>query len=271
MSLPEQKKFRMLWKVEYDGRISWIGGSAHFFRHSFRYFFRKLFQKADIVIFEGPLDRISMASVEQAGRTLNQSYTSLASLLKEEEIKSLERVVRGPEGFWARFLGGTEKDLPDVRYYLSRTRHWMAFFTLWSGFLRRMEWEQSVDREAWDLAKEMDKCVIAMESIPEQLNTLESIPVERIISFFRNCSQWKRMARQNEKAYLRGDLEGMFGTSTEFPSRTTQVINRRDELFLERMIPHLNRGRCVVLVGTAHMFNLRGMLRNAGFRVSKAG
>jgi len=269
LSLPEQKEFKMLWEVEKNDNLSWIGGTAHFFRYSFKYSLTKLFQKADTVIFEGPLDRVSMAFVDHVGRNPEPGSSSLLPFLSDEEIKNLEQVVRGYDGFWAKVLNTRDRDLPDVRYYLAETRPWMSFFSLWSGFLRRMGWKQSVDLEAWDLAKNMNKCVLAMESIHEQIETLESIPVERIISFLKNCGQWKSMARKNEKAYLKGDLDNMFGTSTEFPSRTQLVIHRRDELFLQRMLPYLKQGRCIVLVGTAHMFNLPDMLIREGFRVSR--
>ena len=67
--------------------------------------------------------------------------------------------------------------------------------------------------------------------------------------------------RRNESAYLRGDLEGMMGTSTEFPSRTEQIIDSRDQRFRERMRPWLERGNVAVFVGSAHMLNLRWMLK----------
>lgn len=270
-SLPEQKKFRMLWEVEKQGKVSLIGGSAHFFRYSFRHHFRRLFDRAETVIFEGPLDKASMEIVSRLGKNPAPGSQTLSPMLKEEEIRHLEKVVQGPGGFWARLMGAVSKDGPDVRYYLAETRPWMALFSLWSGFLRRMDWKQSVDREAWELAKDMDKNVVAMERIEEQIQTLEGIPLERIIKFFRFCGQWKKMARKSERAYLKGDLENLLGTSVEFPSRTEYVIKRRDELFFERMTPYLNQGDCLVFVGSAHMLNLGPMLAEAGYRVRKAG
>ena len=88
-----------------------------------------------------------------------------------------------------------------------------------------------------------------METIAEQIETLESIPISRIVNFFRHCRHWHGYLKRNERAYLRGDLERMMGTSIEFPTRTEWVINRRDAVFLERMRPFLERGRCAVLVG----------------------
>jgi uncharacterized protein YbaP (TraB family) len=35
------------------------------------------------------------------------------------------------------------------------------------------------------------------------------------------------------------------------------------------MMPHLEKGRCAVFVGSAHMINLRRMLAEAGFTVRR--
>ena len=84
--------------------------------------------------------------------------------------------------------------------------------------------------------------------------------------------QWtvQTKAARNERAYLKGDLNGMMGTSTEFPTRTEQVIHRRDAIFLERMKPFLETGRCAVFVGTAHLLNLLPLLEGAGFTVRRS-
>jgi uncharacterized protein YbaP (TraB family) len=115
----------------------------------------------------------------------------------------------------------------------------------------------------------MGKAVAGMETIAEQIEILESIPFSRVVIFFRLCDRWDGYIRRNVRAYLKGDLEGMMGTSTEFPTRTERVIHRRDAIFLERMKPFLEGGRCAVLVGTAHMLNLRHLLAGAGFRVRR--
>ena len=146
----------------------------------------------------------------------------------------------------------------------------MAFFSLWSSYLARKGWTQSVDLEAWRLAHELGKRVHCMETIPQQIETLESIPIPRIVNYFRRCQNWNRYTRHNMRAYLRGDLEGMAGTSIEFPTRTEMVIHRRDARFLERMEPFLEEGRSVVLVGSAHLLDLRRMLAEKGFEVRRA-
>lgn len=89
--------------------------------------------------------------------------------------------------------------------------------------------------------------------------------------FFQSCDQWPRMMKANERGYITGNLRKMFGTSTEFPSRTEQVIEKRDKRFLKRMLPFMEEGGCAVFVGTAHMLKLPGLLREAGFTVRGPG
>jgi uncharacterized protein YbaP (TraB family) len=268
-SLPPQRTFAMLWEVEKNGRRSWIGGTAHFFCYSFERSFRELFEKVDTVLFEGPLDPESLDRVSAIGRTPGPASARVVDALNEEDIRRLERVVCGPRGFWARLAGAEHPNPPDVRRLLSSTRPWMAFFSLWTSFLARRGWSQSVDLEAWQVALDMGKAVRGMESIPEQIETLESIPMARIVNFLRQCRQWDRYITRNARAYLKGDVERMFGTSIEFPTRTELVIHRRDARFLERMGPFIEGGRCAVFVGAAHMINLRGLLAGAGFSVKR--
>jgi len=268
--LPRQRRFAMLWEIEKDGRSSWIGGTAHFFCYSFESSFRKLFERVDTVVFEGPLDQASLDQVSEKGRSPEPGSTRLIDVLTEEDLHRLERVVIGPRGFWARVLGFQRPDPPDVRYFLSETRHWMAFFSLWTGYLKRHGWDQSVDLEAWHLAHDVAKAVVGMETIVEQIEILESIPLSRVARFLRLCDRWDGYIRRYERAYLKGDVNGMMGTSTEFPTRTAQVIHRRDLLFLERMTPFLKAGRCAVFVGTAHLLNLLPLLEGAGFRVRRS-
>jgi len=268
-SRPAQRRFAMLWEIEKNGCRSWIGGTAHFFCYSFVSSFRKLFERVDTVLFEGPLDQASLDHVSEIGRSPEPGSPRLIDALGEEDIRRLERAVCGPRGPWARLLGLQSSNPPDVRFLLSETRPWMAFFSLWTSYLQRHGWCQSVDLEAWHLARDMGKAVRGMETIAEQIETLESIPIPRIVNFFRQCSRWKAYIKRNVRAYLKGDLDSMLGTSTEFPSRTELVINRRDAIFLERMAPFLEEGRSAVFVGTAHMLDLRPMLAEAGFSVRR--
>ncbi len=268
-AMPEQRPYAMLWQVQKGNKISWIGGSAHFFCYSFERSFRALFEHVDTVLFEGPLDAQSLHVVEAEGKRLTPEQQPLLPLLNEAEICALERMVRGPEGFWPRLLNMQARRRVDVRWYLAHTRPWTALFTLWTGYLERKGWQQSVDLEAWHLAHDMQKNVVGMESLEEQLASLNAVPAERVVRYFQNCQRWPKMIRKNVQAYLNGDLLRLMGTSAEFPTRTHTIINKRDERFRQRMRPFLEQGRAAVFVGTAHMLQLRTMLKEDGFTLQQ--
>ena len=212
----------------------------------------------------------SLDEVARIGKTPDGRHPPLIDLLEEPEIRLLERVVQGPTGKLARFFNAANPNPADVRGLLATTRHWYAFFSLWTAYLERQGWNQSVDLCAWHTALEMGKSVIGMESLEEQVASLESVPLGRVTAFFRGCRSWKGYARRNIHSYLDGDLEGMLGTSTEFPSRTEQIIDGRNQRFRERMRPFLEEGRAAVFVGSAHMLQLRDMLAEDGFTVRQA-
>ena len=52
---------------------------------------------------------------------------------------------------------------------------WLAFFTLWSDYLKRLGWKYSVDLEGYQIAREMGKKIIFLETIDEQIQVLQSI------------------------------------------------------------------------------------------------
>ncbi len=59
-----EKKLRMVWEVKKHGRINFLVGT-HFFSHSFRRSLTRLINKADVVLFEGPLDESTMDEVRE--------------------------------------------------------------------------------------------------------------------------------------------------------------------------------------------------------------
>jgi hypothetical protein len=269
-SLPKQRSFAMIFELRKGDARSYLCGSAHFFRYSFEFSFRRLFETLHTVLFEGPLDEDFLAAVERNGRAPLPGSPRVAEYMTEEEISRLERAVYGPEGGIFRLLGLEQPRRVNVRELLAETRPWFAFFTIWVARLERLGWHQSVDIEAWRVARDMGKAAVGMENLKEQLASLESVPIARITDFFRRCREWPRYAARNVKTYLRGDLRRMMGSSIEFPTRTESVVNLRDLRFRERMRPFLERGDCAVFVGAAHLAGLIPLLERDGFTVRRS-
>ena len=266
-ALPQQRPFGMVFSVRKGGAQSWLCGSAHFFRYSFEFAFRDLFARLHTAVFEGPLDEDFLGRVEKSGRSPAASEPRIIDAMSEPELRRLELAVYGKKSPLRRFLGMEVPAKVDVRHLLAHTCPWFAFFSLWVAYLERHGWYESVDLEAWRTAKDMGKAVIAMENLEEQLASLQSVPIDRISNFFRRCDEWPAYMKRNIRTYLNGDLQGMMGSSVEFPSRTEMVISHRDERFRQRMRPFLETGDCAVFVGTAHLLGLIPMLRKDGFTV----
>lgn len=266
-SLPRQRPFAMIREVRKGDAVSYLCGTAHFFCYSFSMAFQELFRPLHTIIFEGPLDEGFLGAVEKHGRCPEPGSPRAVDFLGEEDIRRLDGVVNGPQGLWPRLFGFERPRRTDVRALLADTRPWFAFFSLWAAYLEGQGWDQSVDLEAWHTARDMGKAVIGMESLEEQIASLEVIPLERITGFLQRSRLWPAYMKRNIRAYLAGDLHRMMGSSTEFPSRTEQVIDRRDDRFRQRMRPFLEAGGCAVFVGTAHLIGLQPMLERDGFAV----
>ncbi len=274
--LPQQSSFAMLWEVEKNGVKNWLGGTAHFFCCSFSFSLERLFARVDTVLLEGPLDQASLERVSAVGCNLN-AFTgpdcshlpglTLEGLFTEAEILRLERMVQGPQGRLARWLNAAWPRPADVRGLIRHSRHWHAFFSLWTAFLERNGWQQSVDLEIWELAHDLGKRVVPMESIAEQIASLELVPLPRVQRFFRDCHLWPANLKRNRQGYLKGDLEHMLGSSAEFPTRIETIIDHRDQRFVQRMLPYMEQGGCAVFVGSAHLLGMRRMLTQRGWNM----
>jgi len=261
------KEFKMIWSVEKGGKKSSLAGTAHFFPHSFKDSLVTHLQKAETVLFEGPLDEESMMKVSKAGVD-HHSQPHLFESLDKRTITSIRRSLLPTSLGGDRFQFMDLRGLKDPAYEMVKgLKPWMAFFTLWTHFLEQQGWKSSVDLEAYRLAREMNKTIVFLETVEEQIGVLEGLPHERIIDFLKRADRWNAYLGKYVKYYLRGDLEKLLSLSTGFPSRSFAVIERRDEIFFERMKPHLQEGGAIIFVGAPHVNGIRRMMTAEGYEV----
>ena len=265
----KQKKLKMIWQVQKNGNVSQLVGTAHFFPYSFRSDLRRCLQNARIVMFEGPLDEDNMARVRQAGMDPESSY-HLFDELDDETIAgitgALIPVCRLRNS--TQFLHYCKDSLKETVYDLVRgMQPWLAFFTLWSTYLQRNGWTYSVDMEGFNVAQELGKKVVFLESIEEQIKVLQNISHEKIMYFLKQSDRWETLANDYVKSYLKGDLERLRLSGIRFPSRHHTVIDHRDEIFFERMQIELARGDVVAFLGAPHLKGMSRLLLANGYQV----
>jgi uncharacterized protein YbaP (TraB family) len=265
----KQKKLKMIWQAQKNGRISHLVGTAHFFPYSFKNCLQPYVESARVVMFEGPLDDDNMARVREAGIDKENSY-HIFNELDDKTIASItDALVPVCRARHSSYLVTFSKfGLKDTVYEMVKDmRPWLAFFTLWSGYLKRLGWKYSVDLEGYQIAMELGKKIVFLETIEEQIAVLQNIAHDNIIFFLNQVDRWKDFAREYVECYLDGDLEKLKFTRVRFPSRHHSVINERDKIFHQRMRAELEKGQVVAFLGAPHLRGMSRLLLEDGYQV----
>jgi uncharacterized protein YbaP (TraB family) len=265
----KQKPLKMIWEVQKNGRTSHLVGTAHFFPYSFRNSLRQYLESARVVMFEGPLDDDSMARVREAGIDNENSYHIFDELDDKTIAGITDALVPVCRARHSSYLVTFCKfELKDIVYEMVKDmRPWLAFFTLWSDYLKRLGWKYSVDLEGYQIAGELGKNTVFLETIEEQIEVLQNISHDNILFFLNQVDRWKDFAREYVECYLDGDLEKLKFTRVRFPSRHHSVINERDKIFHQRMRAELEQGQVVGFLGAPHLRGMSRLLIEDGYQV----
>ena len=263
----KEKHLKTVWRVEKDGRVSLLVGTAHFSPYSFKRTLTRLIQGVETVLFEGPLDEQSMARVVQYGQR-GEKTPSLYEALDPSAIKEINRqlVARwhtsATAGTYLDLIRPKTLDL--LENFTRGVRPWMAFFSIWSAFLN---WNHSMDVEAFHTAHKLGKKIQYLETIEDQLVALDGIPFERIVNYLNHIDRWKAHKEVFLKAFLEGDLQKFLSMTGEFPSRCDSILMKRNPIFFERMKTFFEERKTLAFVGVAHIPGIREMFLDQGYRV----
>ena len=264
-----EKKLKMIWEVEKNQKRSYLVGTAHFFPHSFETSIHHCLENARTVIFEGPLDEDSMARVVDCGLDRQSDYHIFDDLDRKiiDRITSeLAPVCRGRNTFLV--LNLRKFCLENPLYDMVRgMKPWLAFFTIWSNYLKKNGWKYSVDLQGYAIARKLEKDIVFLETIEEQIRVLESLSPDRILDFLKRVNQWQKLSQDYEKCYLAGDLEQLRSKGLRFPSRHHSVIDNRDKIFFERMREYLQQGQAVAFIGAPHVRGVSNLLKADGYQI----
>jgi uncharacterized protein YbaP (TraB family) len=265
----KERDLRMVWEVERRGWRSILVGTAHFFPYRFRAAMRRLIRGADTVLLEGPLDEDARRKVAAAGSV--RRGASLPDALDAETMRRIGAILAAPpapveaSAFYWSVLRGNVPAAPgeDIR----QLEPWLAFFHIWTEYRRRDGWIYSVDLDAAGIAAAMHKDLRALETIEEQIATLGRVPLQRFVSFLEKAD-WDSYRRNYVRHYLDGDLPALMAMARTFPTCCEPVIEERDPVLLERMMPFLERGNAVMFIGIMHCSGLTALLRARGYAVT---
>jgi uncharacterized protein YbaP (TraB family) len=285
---PGEKKLKTVWEVEKDGKKNYLVGTAHFFPYHFRLSLKKILRWSKRALFEGPLDPGSMEKVVAHG-SQGEGSLEIYEALDPQTIREIQgkadtlfgdpQVFRGIPGKAASLFGDSqtllqflprgEKPGDPVRAHFQKLRPWLAFFAIWTSYLKTKGWTGSVDLEAFELSKKLGKEVHFLETIEEQIQVLEQIPMDRMIGFLRKVDQWDEYSESYVRVFLQGCLADWMSGTSDFPSRCAPVISERDRVFYRRMKPFIEKGESAVFLGAPHLHGVNRMLEADGYRVEQ--
>jgi uncharacterized protein YbaP (TraB family) len=263
------RRLRTVWRVERGERSSFLVGTAHFSPYRFEKALLKLIQCAGTVLFEGPLDKESMARVVQYGRQ-GESTPSLYEALDPGVRKEINKQLSSRMG--SSTMAGSYVDLfhPASSNYLEvlsqGVRPWMAFFAIWSTLLN---WKYSMDMEAFHLAQRLGKRIRFLETIEDQLAAMDGIPFERFVNYLNHIERWEGYKELFQRAFLAGELEKFSSMTGEFPTRCESIITKRDPLFFQGIKAAFEEGKTVAFVGVAHVPGIRTLFLDKGYQVTQ--
>jgi hypothetical protein len=267
--LTKERALRMMWEVVKEGKRSYLVGTAHFFPYHFKSSLRRYIARVDAVLFEGPLDAESARRVVEAG-SRGSGQGSLVEALDAETIRRIQKELGGPAQslsahMMVRSLLGMSQDAP-AWDDLKGLKPWLAFFQLWSVFLRRNGWTHNMELDALKIATASGKTVHYLETIEEQIEALEDVPLGRFVHFLRHVD-WQDSRRKHLRHYLRGDLDGLMARVKEYPTYCESIVERRDPILFARMRGFFEQGRVIAFLGTSHCRGIRARLAAEGYAV----
>jgi len=263
----------MIWEVEKDRQRSYLVGTAHFSPYSFKASLHRCLQNARTVLFEGPLDQDNMARIVNCGLDHQSNYHIFDDLDRKTIDKITHEITpkcRDKDTFFIFNLRRLSIENP-VYEMVKGMKPWLAFFTIWSNYLQKNGWKYSVDLEGYNIAVQLGKKIVFLETVEEQINVLENISRDRIIDFLKHVDDWPKLTREYAACYLAGDLEKLRSKGLRFPSRHHSVIDRRDQIFFERLREYFKQGDAVILVGAPHVRGLSELLSEYGYLIKGPG
>lgn len=263
----------MAWKICYKDKESYLIGTTHMFGYRFTSSLQQFISSSEKVILECSLEPENFNRILSAGTTI--TGMGIYKLIDKEIIDNLvETFVK--ISFKGKLLEieNLTLNLLEKAYYdeiekILKTRtHWAAFFTIWYNFLELIEWKYSMDLEAQTIAQKLHKELIFLEKPAEQIQAMEGIPPERIINFLKQASNWQNYTEKYAKLYLKGKLQELMSLVSIFPTLCESIIDKRDPVLFERMLPYIERGKSLILVGITHIPGLIKLIEKEGLKIA---
>lgn len=266
------RKIKMAWKIYNKDKESYLIGTTHMFGYRFTSSLQQFISSSEKVVLECSLEPETFNRILSAGTTITR--VCIYELIDKETIDNLAETFvkitfKGNLFETGNLTLGILKRVyyDEIERILKSRSHWAAFFTIWYNFLELIAWKYSMDLEAQIIAQKLQKELIFLEKPDEQIQAMEGIPPERIINFLKQASNWQNYTEKYSKLYLKGKLQELMSLASIFPTRCESIIDKRDPVLFERMLPYIERGKSLILVGITHVPGLIKLVEKEGLKI----
>ena len=128
---------------------------------------------------------------------------------------------------------------------------------------------ESYELTLYEFAKKNDKSVLGLESIENQFNLLDSIPmneqVEIIMESIKNPVATKSQFKKLQHLYSKQKIDSLYlelkKEISKSPNFEKIFIDNRNENWMKTLNPELKQNSCLVAVGAGHVGGPNGILR----------
>lgn len=157
---PNEKDLKMVWDIEKKGVRSYLAGTTNLFPYSFRRSLSKLINNAKNIILENPIDKDNLQKVINSGLS-GEGMPSLYNALDTQTIFKINKELDFAFQRYTPFLSPIALLCPGsidwLFYQIKGLRPWMAFFNIWTHYLRRRGWKYMMDMDVFRLAKKNEQ------------------------------------------------------------------------------------------------------------------
>jgi len=260
----------VFWKIEYQGRTSWIFGTMHAPNEAFS----RIPEPVKKALAES---KVFFSEIEPDEK--NQVKIMQGMLLPENE--SLEGKIGRSKFTQLKNITG-KFDPPLSPSFLDKNRIWAA--SLLISWPRKSSDPVPIDVLLYEKAKLGGCETKGLETPEEQLAPLDSFTeteqIQLLTEAIGEAEDGYKMLNGLLQKYISQDLSGM---AEEFYSRKTsytpqfrdkfidKLLKERNDLFLERLMPTIREKDCFVAVGAGHLIGSNGLialLEKSGFKAT---
>jgi len=251
----------LLWKITGDdlGAASYLYGTIHVKDKrvfEFNDSVMAAFEKCEALALEADLNTENIILLSQ--RMILPGDQTLKNLFKDEEYQLVKTAV---------------EDIIGLDISLFDRFKPVILLSLVMNYQFANDVDVSVDEYFYNKAKELDKKIIGIETIEEQLEIMDSIPYEYIIDYFRNIDQAHEDIENIIRLYQSARLDDLLETMQKDKSMVMikkNLLTDRNIKMAERIQRMINEQSTFIAVGAGHLPGKEGIINiliNEGYAV----